>query len=190
MGSDQHEYQKMEPEELWEKLSSGDKKALGELFSRYFDSLYSYGYRIIPDSENVRDAIQEVFYQLWKYRSNLDNPKSVRSYLFISVRRELLSKKKARQRREQVDKKYIDEEFNPLFDYGKWNEILDLEEEEGQELKKAIKELTPRQREVIYLKYFEGLSTVELSQILEIRAQSIYNLAFDAIENLRSYLDN
>lgn len=190
MGGDQHRYKQMRLEVLWEKLSASDKEALGELFSRTFDSLYSYGYRIIPNAENVRDAIQEVFYQLWKYRDNLDSPDSVHSYLFVSLRRELLNKKEARQRREQIDQKYISEEFDPLFDYSKWNEILDLEEEQAHELKKAIKELTPRQREVIYLKYFEGLSTTELSEILEIRAQSIYNLAFDAIKNLRSYLDN
>lgn len=190
MGSDRREYKELKPEVLWEKLSSGDKKALGELFSRNFDSLYSYGYRIIPDSENVRDAIQEVFYKLWKYRANLDTPASVRAYLFISLRRELFNEKKARQRREQTDQKYITEEFDPLLSYGKWDEILDLQEEQSQELKKAIRELTPRQREVVYLKYFEGLSTTELSEILGIRAQSIYNLAFDAIENLRSFLDN
>jgi len=190
MGSDRREYKEIKPEVLWEKLSSGDKKALAELFRRNFDSLYSYGYRIIPNSENVRDAIQEVFYQLWKYRSNLKNPDSIRAYLFVSLRRELLKEKETRQRREQVDLKYITEEFDPLLSYGKWDEILDLEEEQSQELKKAIRELTPRQREVIYLKYFEGLSTTELSQILEIRAQSIYNLAFDAIENLRSFLNN
>lgn len=102
----------------------------------------------------------------------------------------MLNEKEARQRREQIDQKYITEEFDPLLSYGKWDEILDLEEEQSQELKEAIKELTPRQREVVYLKYFEGLSTTELSEILEIRAQSIYNLAFDAIENLRSFLDN
>jgi RNA polymerase sigma-70 factor (ECF subfamily) len=88
-----------------------------------------------------------------------------------------------------VDKKYFSEEFDVLLSYQVWQEALDLEEQKKEDLKEAIANLTPRQREVIYLKYFEGLSTRELAEILQIRAQSIYNLVHDALENLRIFLD-
>ncbi|MDZ7757070.1 RNA polymerase sigma factor [Rhodohalobacter sp.] len=182
-------YQESELDSLWTKVLAGDKNALSQLFNKTFDSLYNYGYRIIPDSENVRDAIQEVYFQIWKYRENLTHPDSVRSYLFISLRRELLNKKKSHQRRDLLNNKYYIEEFDALISYNNWDEILNLEEEESKELKKSIENLTPRQREVIYLKYYEGLSTEELSQILQMRAQSIYNLVFEAINNLRFFLD-
>ncbi|MDZ7807591.1 MAG: RNA polymerase sigma factor [Gracilimonas sp.] len=176
-------------DQLWQKLRSGDRNALGSLFSTTFESLYKYGYRIIPNSEKVRDAIQEVFFQLWKYRKNLSKPGSVRAYLFVSLRRELLNRKKAAIRREEIDKKYYEEEFDPMLSYAKWDEILNLQEKESKDLKNAIKKLTPRQREIIYLKYFEGLSTDEISKILEIRAQSIYNFLSEAVKMLRSFLD-
>ena len=173
----------------WKKVCSGDKEALGKLFSGTFDSLYSYGYRITPNSEDVRDAIQEVFFQVWNYRETLNIPDSVRAYLFTSLRHELLNKKRASKRRRDLFNKYYTEEFDTLFNYNNWEEILNLDENESRELKKAIQNLTPRQREAIYLKYFEGLSTEELSQILQIRTQSIYNLVLKAINNLRRYLD-
>lgn len=176
-------------ETLWEKVCSGNEEALGKLFGDMFDSLYSYGYRIIPESEDVRDAIQEVFFQLWKYRENLSVPDSVRAYLFTSLRHELLNKKKATSRRSEICNKYLIEEFDALFNYNSWEEILDLDNQESRELKNAIENLTPRQREAIYLKYFEGLSTDELSEILQMRAQSVYNLVLKAINNLRNYLD-
>lgn len=187
MGSNQQHYDELKY--LWEKLCNNDKEALGKLFTKTFDSLYNYGYRIVSRPEYVRDAIQEVFFQLWKYRKNLKQPTSVRAYLFVSLRRELLNKKEARKRREEIDHKYVSEEFDPLLKYQEWEEILELDEEENRELKSAIEKLSPRQREVIYLKYYEGLSTVELTGILNIRAQSIYNLAYDAINKLESYLD-
>lgn len=189
MEYDRSSYHTTDLEILWKKVLSGDKNALGELFNACFDSLYNYGYRITPNSENVRDAIQEVFFQIWKYRNNLTDPDSVRAYLFISLRRELLNNKKANQRRDQINNNYYLEEFDALISYNNWDEILNLEEEESKELKQSIENLTPRQREVIYLKYFEGLSTEELAQILQVRAQSIYNLVFDAIKNLRYFLD-
>ncbi len=185
----QKSYYKSDIEALWKKVMSGDRDAFKKLFKHFFAPLYNYGYRITPESENVRDAIQEVFFQIWKYRNKLTVPDSVRAYLFISLRRELLNKKKAGQRRDQVSNNYYIEEFDTLFSYHNWEEILELKEEESKKLKSAIKNLTPRQREVIYLKYYEGLSTEELSQMLNLRAQSIYNLVFDAINNLREYLD-
>lgn len=183
-------YHKFDLKNLWEKVLSGDKDALGRLFNQCFDSLYGYGYRITPDSENVRDAIQEIFFQVWKYRKKLSVPDSVEAYLFISLRRELLNKKKASQRRDDIDNKYYLEEFDALISYNNWNEILNLEEEDSKKLKRSIENLTPRQREVIYLKFYEGFSTEELSQILDLHAQSIYNLVFSAINQLRFFLDN
>lgn len=152
-------------QKLWQELCSGDRNALGKLFTTTFESLYKYGYRIIPNSEKVRDAIQEVFFQLWKYRRNLSEPSSVRAYLFISLRRELLNRKKAAIRRVEISKKYHDEEFDPMLSYSKWGEILNLDEKTSEDLKIVIEKLTPRQREIIYLKYYEGLSTEEISKI-------------------------
>jgi RNA polymerase sigma-70 factor (ECF subfamily) len=189
MSANQFEYENLDPKELWIKLCKGDIKALSALFNNNFDSLYNYGYRIVPNTDLVRDSIQEVFYSLWKYRNNLNQPDSVEAYLFISLRRQLLRKKKKIKRREDVDKKYFSEEFDALLNYQVWQEALDLQEKQNEELKEAITELTPRQREVIYLKYFEGLSTKELADILQIRAQSIYNLVHDALENLRIFLE-
>jgi len=174
---------------LWKEVLAGDKESLGRLFNICFDSLYSYGYRITPDSENVRDAIQEVFFQIWKYRKTLTIPDSVQAYLFTSLRRELLNKKKAHKRRDDIDSRYYIEEFDALISYNNWDEILNLEEQESKRLKESIQNLTPRQREVIYLKFYEGLSTEELSQILDLSAQSVYNLVFSAINKLRYFLD-
>lgn len=190
MSVNQIDYQNLKTVELWEKLCQGDKKALATLFNDHFDALYSYGYRIIPNTDLVRDSIQEVFYNLWKYRNNLDHPDSVEAYLFISLRRQLFRRKKNINRREDVDKKYFSEEFDALLNYQVWQETLDLREGKNGDLKEAVTELTPRQREVIYLKYFEGLSTTELADVLQIRAQSIYNLVHDALENLRMFLDD
>lgn len=180
----------MDLETIWKKMREGDEESLGKLFGVTFDSLYNYGYRIIPHSDDVRDAIQEVFFQLWKYRDNLSCPNSVRAYLFSSLRHEMLNKKKASKRRNELFNKYRIEEFDALFNYNSWEEILGLEDKDGKELKKAIENLTPRQQEAIYLKYFEGLSTEELGKVMKMRAQSVYNLVFNAINNLRKFLDN
>ena len=190
MGADQTDDIEKEAKKLWGRLRRGDHDALGKLFRRYFDSLYGYGFRIIPNSDRIRDAIQEVFFQLWKYRNNLGEVKSVRAYLFVSLKRELLNDKAAQIRREKLDREYISEEFDAFINYEKWMDILELQQEEMQRVKQVIAELTPRQREAIYLKFYEGLTNTELSKIMGVRAQSVYNLVYDAIQNIRTHLNN
>lgn len=175
---------------LWDRLRNGEQESLEILFRRYFDSLYSYGYRIVSDSDRVRDAIQEVFYSLWKYKSNLNDVKSVRAYLFVSLKRELLNNKAADKRRDEINHEYIAEEFDPFFNYEKWLEILELQNEKKEQVKRVLKQLSPRQREAIYLRYFEGLSNKELSRVLGMRTQSVYNLVSGAIKSIRSQLEN
>ena len=189
MESDQKETQHISNEALWKELRSGNKKALSSLFHRFYDSLYGYGYRIIPDNDRIKDAIQEVFFQLWKYRNNLAMVRSVRAYLFMSLRHQLFNDKTVQQRREKMNREYANEEFEIHANYEKWVEILELEQLQKSLIRDAIKELSPRQREVIYLKYYEGLSTEELSKVMELRTQSIYNLLVNAIKGLRSHLD-
>lgn len=189
MESEQEETHNKSSEVLWNELRNGNKNALSGLFNRFYDSLFAYGYRIMPDDDQVKDAIQEVFFQLWNYKSKLATVKSVRAYLLMSLRHQLFNDKKVRQRREKLDKEYASEDFEIYVDYEKWLEILELEQEQISSLKKAIKELSPRQREVIYLKYYEGLSSEELSEIMDLRTQSIYNLLSNAIKNLQNHVD-
>lgn len=189
MESDKNKIQNRSSEDLWKELRNGNKIALNGLFKRFYDSMFGYGYRIIPDDDRNKDAIQEVFFQVWKYRSNLANVESVRAYLFKSLRHQLLRDKTVRQRREKLNKEFATEEFEIYVNYDKWLEILDLEQQQKSKLKKAVTELSPRQREVLYLKFYEGLSSEELSKIMEVRTQSIYNLLSNAIKNLRNHID-
>lgn len=190
MESEKKETQKTSSEALWKELQSGQKKALSTLFDRFYDSMYGYGYRIIPDEERIKDCIQDVFFQLWKYRDNLASVNSVRAYLFMSLRHQLFNDKAVQDRKEKMNREYATEEFEIYVNYDRWIEILELEEQQKSQLKKAVKELSPRQREAVYLKYYEGLSTEELSKVMDLRTQSIYNLLVNALKGLRKQLDN
>lgn len=189
MGSENEETQINSSEALWRELQGGQKKALSTLFDRFYNSMYSYGYRIIPDEERIKDCIQDVFLQLWKYRENLSNVNSVRAYLLMSLRHQLFNDKAVQNRREKMNREYAAEEFEIYVNYDKWIEILELEEQQKSRLKIAVKELSPRQREAVYLKYYEGLSTDELSKVMDVRTQSIYNLLVNALKELRKQLD-
>jgi len=64
----------------------------------------------------------------------------------------------------------------------------ELKEEQIRELRGCLQKLTKTQREVIFLKFFNDLTYLEISEIMEMRVDSIYNLVSKTIELLRKKL--
>lgn len=94
-------------------------------------------------------------------------------------------------------KKLRKKETNRLLDIERLPFMLDISEDETDfdgddnfvRLKKALDELTPRQREAIHLKYSAGLSYEELSKVMNLNYQTSRNLIFRAIQKLRVILN-
>src|SRR5699024_3156865 len=92
--------------ELWTELRSSDRKALSKLFSFSYPWLFKYDYRITPKRSLVEDAIQELFLNLWNKRYTIDEARSVKSYLLVSLRRMIFRKIKKRKNRAQRNLEY------------------------------------------------------------------------------------
>ncbi len=63
----------VEETDVWKSLLKGDRRALGEIYTRYFDKLYNYGSKISHDAAITEDAIQDLFIELWNRRQNLND---------------------------------------------------------------------------------------------------------------------
>src|SRR5690606_5648916 len=67
---------------IWSSFVQGSEQALSQLFERYGDKLFNYGRQFTADEELVKDAIQDVFYQLIKTKDKLAIAQSVKHYIF------------------------------------------------------------------------------------------------------------
>lgn len=175
-------------EELWAKLKGGHKRSIRTLFLRYYDSLFSYGLTVTSKEEVIEDCLQELFYQLWDQRDNLSQVQKVKGYLWISFRRRLMKKLKKRNHKNRsavslkdgmkkgisVEKAFITDEQNTYI---------------HNKLAQICTELTQREREVLFLKYYEGMSYSEIEQILDLEYQTVRNYMYRAIERLRKIFE-
>jgi RNA polymerase sigma factor (sigma-70 family) len=132
----------------------------------------------------VKDCLQELFLRLWRNRDTLADVKAARPYLFKSFRRILLQQ--IAERRKEAAAKITDEgafELSPSVE----TTIIDVEQREEmlQRLRHCIASLTKGQREVIYLRFFQGLSYQEVADVTEIQVDSVYNLVSKTIDLLR-----
>lgn len=167
---------------LWLKFQQGDEDALAQIYSTFFDPLYNYGFKFTRDSTLIEDCIQELFLKLMRNRKNYTVPDSIRNYLFKAFRSQMFD------RMEQL-KKQVSRDINDSMTFELESEkgFQDLDEEKQKKLQVAMAQLTPRQREAIFLKYHEGFSYPAIAEMLSLSQKATYKLIGRAIQTLRDF---
>jgi len=173
---------------LWAAFQRGDERAFRQLYHAHFRHLLNYGLRFYGSVAVVEDAIQELFLELWQYRLRLTQPQSVRFYLLKGLRNRL----SAQLRRERVfDRETLDEDtcsfaLEPSSEQ-RWID-LDADEDLRHRIQYALDQLSPRQREILYLRYFNDLSYDQICDLLGVQYQSARSQVYQALKVLRQRL--
>lgn len=168
----------------WRKIKSGDEQEWSLLFSEHVDFLYSYGMKINRDSCVVKDVIQEVFISLYEKRNSLDDLMNVRAYLCRAVRYKLLDQleKAPHLSIEEIS----EEEFLLAVKQVQSSDNIEIAKKSSF-VQKMLDKLSPRQREIIYLRYFRDMDIEEIVTTIGINKQSIYNLLSSALKIMRKH---
>ena len=172
---------------LWNELVAGREKALEELMRIYYKSLLNYGYKFLKDEEFLKDCLQDVFIEIWNRKTQIAQPSNVKAYLLVSLRRRIFRNGRRQHLFENkvssLDENEAGIEFSPEW----W-----LIEEESLALRTRrmtdlLNALPARQREVIYLKYYQDLGREEISEMLSITPQTVSNILQIAYSFLRKH---
>lgn len=173
-------------EHLWQLFVGGDNLAFEILFKRNYNALYQYGRKFSQDTEFVKDALQELFADLWANRHRLGLTPSVRHYLYKSLRRKMM-----RLQSRQPDTLPLPDEPDS-FQLSLSPEQLLLREEasaaQHQQLEQWLSRLTPRQREAIYLHFYQDLAYEEVASVMAVKNHAVRNLIYEALKALRRQL--
>lgn len=173
-------------EALWESFTSGNESSFIVIYKTYFSRLYAYGWRITKDENLIKDCIQDLFISLRKNRSQLGRTNSIKYYLFKCLKRILVSELNKQGKFETIESNHY---FQLSFSQ---EEILinqQIDHEKKERLKKAIHNLSPRKREVIYYFYFENLTYVQIQEIMGLEnIKSTRNLLYKALDSLKASL--
>ena len=171
---------------LWRSFKTGDWDAYGRLYDSYFSLLNNYGYRFTRETELIEDAVHDLFVRLWTSRERLSVPASVKNYLFKSLRNILLRKMKNEEKYTDIDGQEYPLSFSIHYDNEALKRIEDTELK--ARIKTFIQALPARQQEIIYLRFYEGLSYDEIADVMSISVNSAYKLLYKALERLQTTL--
>lgn len=165
---------------LWASFLGGDERASDQLFLQYYDTLYRYGLRLTGEEELTKDSIQTVFQQLWQRRTALGPVAAVGPYLLTALRRQLARDQQAQRRQSELASVYETE-----FEVQYTPDDFDLPEAQHQQLLEALEQLSDRQREAVYLKFFNSLSYEQIAEVMALNVQSVRNLIHLGLKVMR-----
>lgn len=172
---------------IWEQLRKGQPQALEQLFKQYYQDLYQYGRHFSGHNQLIQDQIQQLFLKLWEKHPNLPAVQSVKAYLLRSLRNILLDDVKAARRAEQ---QLAQQEITH---YASAEQTLILAEQstiQQQALAEVLAQLSPRQREIIHLRFYQAIPYTDIAQLLDMEYQSVRNTVYRALKALRKNWPN
>jgi RNA polymerase sigma factor (sigma-70 family) len=175
-------YVDLTSEELWKQFLPGDHLALDAIVKRHYNLLYQYGCKFTRDAALVKDCIQDMFLYLWHKRNTINETDSVEHYLMKALRRRLArALTKAGSTEGSSFLEFKDTNATPD------DQIIQQEQKAAlaDRIKKCILQLSKRQQEIIYLRFYLNASAADIADIMQLNRQSVYNLLNDALNKLR-----
>jgi RNA polymerase sigma factor (sigma-70 family) len=170
---------------LWQGLKQGDKEMFLSLYKKYYHTLLFIGLGEIKDAHLVKDVIQQLFLYLWEKRETIQDARDVKSYLITSFLRKLTSDWKKSEQSGVLKVVWgsypEDPQPNPeekLIHKDQQNHLSKL-------LMDRINELPSRQKELITLKFYEGLSYQEIVQRTGLSHRTVYNKIHEGLKKLK-----
>lgn len=173
--------------QLFAAFQKGDKRAFEKIYQSYFSALVFYGFKVCPDKLLVENAIQDLFVELWRRREYISEVDNLKFYLIKSLRNQLIRN----QRHNPFDRS---EDIDDFLDYlGSLSEEQSIVNRETvlarqQKIQAALEKLSPRQKEVIHLRFYQNLALDEIAELLQLPKQVIKNLLSKSYAVLRMYL--
>lgn len=151
--------------DLIRRVLRREESALGELYDRYGNAVYSLALRVLRDAQRAEEITQDVFLRVWNQPEKWDSSKGkLVSWLLTVTRYAAIDRLRAEQRQPAVIDSPLEDD-SPIADPEGWNPA---EWQDGQELRKILAQLPAEQQQVIQLAFYGGLSHREMADKLGI----------------------
>ena len=170
-------------------IQQGNREAFAELYDQHSTWLLAVAYRILQNRRDAEDLLHDVFLEIWKKAASYDpNRGTVRSWLAVKIRSRALD----RHRALKTVKKHVVEQTNSEIDGIEWVPTADETDcvVDHDAARKMLEQLTPAQRSVIELSYFEGFTCQEIANQCQIPLGTVKSRLLRAMQVLRQKFNN
>lgn len=171
--------------ELLRRILNNEEEALSLLMRKYYTDLYNYAARFTKDEALIKDCIQEVFISLWHRRQSAASILSPKFYFLRAIKNKVLKSLDSAYRK--IGNHSLPEDYDFFHEFSIEKIIIarQVSEENAARLKAIVSLLSKREKEIIYLKYYQHLDNGQIADLMNIGRQAVYNLLHEAIRKLK-----
>jgi RNA polymerase sigma-70 factor (ECF subfamily) len=166
-------------EMLIRRIASGEQLAMRSLFARHQTRLYRWLMRIVRNETLAEDLLSDVFLDVWQKATSFEGRSSVSTWLMAIARYKALS-----ARRRRTDAPLDEETASTIADPADNPEIVLLNKNRGELLRRSLATLSPEHGEVIDLVYYHEKSVKEVAEIVGIAEATVKTRMFYARKKL------
>ena len=182
LSSDEHPEQ-MEQRKLVARALRGEQEAFNDIVTQYGSLMLRTANMIVGDRDIAEDVVQDALIQVWHHLSELREAGALRSWLMRIVVNQCISfKRKLARSTAFLRQSLMEQEADMLA------QIADDHKgrmERDWDLAQAIDKLPAKQRNVIALHYYYGMTLPEMAQVLQTSENTLKKRIQAALVNLR-----
>lgn len=153
--------------DLIRRIGTGDRQAFGEFYAQFSGLVYATALRVLADPADAEDVVQEVLFMLWE-KSPMYDPSRGKplTWVITMTRNKSIDRLRSLTRRRRLHDE-VQQEFDGDGTAAQPEPFEDLDHsEKGHVLRSAVFKLNQKQREVIEMAYFNGLTQQEIASRL------------------------
>ena len=179
-------------EDLIGRICDGDNEALTSLFRRYARIVRGIAYRVLRDSSEADDLLQDIFLLIHRLCTTFDSSKgSARFWILQMTYRRAISRRRYLTSRHFYNRLDLDDAAAQFADPRAWTGQIEdsLDGRLGRgELQKIFEELSENQRQALLMRFVEGYTIEEIAEKLGQSRANIKNHYFRGMEKLRQHI--
>lgn len=173
--------------QLIHRAQQGDRRALNQLFSGWYQPVYAIAYRYFGEVEPAREVCQQAFLQVQQKLGTLKDPASFRVWLYRMVinlchseARRLSARRRHYEGYREVRSLGVAPGPDDLYQRRERTEIVLA----------ALQQIPEEQRAVIIMKEYEGLKFREIAEVLELSESTVKSRLYYGLKALRKFFLN
>jgi RNA polymerase sigma-70 factor (family 1) len=169
-------------------FQEGDTTAFRSVYDKYHRALYYFVRQLVGDADEAEDIVAETFVKLWNLRANFDTENNIKAFLYITARNASLNYLRSQKRLNENHKELTYLTGNNNDDPVLRHEVP-AETQLLEMIQDTLENLPSKQREVLEMILFEGLTVEEVAVRLNKSPKTVHNLKSIAINFVRLNLD-
>jgi RNA polymerase sigma-70 factor (ECF subfamily) len=164
--------------ELFKAFRNGSREAYTQLYLKYRQRVYAYCLRVLCDDQEAQDLFQEVFVRVYERSHQFEEQRSLGGWIFTIAHNLCLNK--IRDRKPNTLLEDVTLSTTPADDYGdNWSDRIHW----------ALEQIPVDYREAFILREYEGLSYVEIAEVLKTTLPAVKSRIYRSKERLRELLE-